>query len=117
MILHIKVKPNSIFAQIAHYILGGKGATAITFGSVIHIYGCDVHTFLLNKRWVRHEIHHTLQYRTIGYISFLWKYVIESLIKGYYNNKYEVAARNSELITLSEQNLTVIINDNIPFLD
>lgn len=117
MTIHIKVKPNSIFAQIAHWVLGGKGATAITFGDTIHLYGCSVLDFLENKPWVRHEVVHVMQYRRYGYLKFITLYVVESFRKGYYNNKYEVAARKQELITLSKQNLQIIINGNIPFLD
>jgi hypothetical protein len=45
---------------------------------------------------VEHELEHIRQYRTYGLVSFVILYLIESLKRGYYNNKYEVEARAAE---------------------
>ncbi|MCC7526099.1 MAG: hypothetical protein IT250_14820, partial [Chitinophagaceae bacterium] len=39
---------------------------------------------------------HVEQFKRYGYIAFIARYTIETLKKGYYNNKYEVEARMAE---------------------
>jgi hypothetical protein len=60
------------------------------------LHGCTKEHFLQDKRWVKHELCHIKQYEENGTILFLIKYLWESLKKGYYNNKYEVEAREAE---------------------
>ena len=43
-----------------------------------------------------HELKHVEQYDRMGTIGFLWKYLQESLRKGYFNNALELEARNAE---------------------
>ena len=39
------------------------------------------------------------QYQQLGTIRFLIEYLIESMRKGYYENKFEIEARNAETTT------------------
>jgi hypothetical protein len=52
--------------------------------------------FLKNKRWLNHEICHIKQFEDNGFLTFIFKYLMESLRNGYYNNKYEIEARLAE---------------------
>ena len=69
---------------------------AITMGSTIHLYNTTKAEFLADKRWMHHELKHVEQFKRYGFFTFLWKYTIESMRKGYYNNKFEIEARESE---------------------
>ena len=57
-----------------------------------------------NKKWVQHELVHVQQFKQYGFIKFLLLYTWESIRNGYYNNKFEVAARAKE-------------NDEAPVMD
>ena len=69
---------------------------ALVLGRTIHLYNCTKEEFLQNKRWVRHELCHIQQFRKYGFCIFLVKYLWESIIHGYYQNKYEIEARACE---------------------
>lgn len=69
---------------------------AIVLGNTIHLYNTDKETFLKDERWLKHELCHVKQFREHGFFSFIAKYLWESLKKGYYNNKFEIAARAAE---------------------
>ncbi len=77
---------------------------AIVFGNTIHLHNTSEHEFLSNSRWVRHELVHIRQFREYGFLRFIWLYLLESLRKGYYNNRFEVEARASESVS-SEHDL------------
>jgi Domain of unknown function (DUF4157) len=89
------IKENSFFARIAAKKLGAQ-SVAMVLGKTIHLYGSSKEHFLEDERWVKHELCHIKQYAENGTILFLIKYLWESLKKGYYNNKYEVEAREAE---------------------
>jgi hypothetical protein len=89
------IKENSWLAQIAAWKLGTQ-SVAMVVGKTIHLYNTTKEDFLLNEKWVKHELCHVQQYRHYGYILFIVKYVWESIRKGYYNNKFEVEARAAE---------------------
>lgn len=90
-----KIKENSFLARIAAKKLGKKNV-AMVLGKTIHLWNSTATAFLSNEKWVKHELCHVQQYKRYGFINFLLRYVWESLRKGYYNNKYEVEARNAE---------------------
>lgn len=69
---------------------------AIVFGSTIHIWGVTKEEFLQHKKWVKHELKHIEQYRKNGYVGFLVKYLWQSICHGYYNNRFEIEAREAE---------------------
>lgn len=103
--MKVKIKENSLIAKIAALNFKGK-ATAITVGKTIHLYKISKNDFLKDKRWLRHELQHILQFQQYGFIQFISLYAFELLKKGYHDNKWEVEARDSEKdLDLNEQAL------------
>ena len=91
-----KIKENSFLARIATKKLGTK-RVAMVLGNTIHLWNTTETDFLKNEKWVKHELCHVEQYKRYGFFNFLVRYLWESMRKGYYNNKYEIEARNAEL--------------------
>ncbi len=89
------IKENSWVAAIAAKKLGAK-SVAMVLGKTIHLYGATKEAFLQNEAWLKHELCHVNQFKEHGYIPFIAKYLLESLRKGYHNNKYEAEARSAE---------------------
>lgn len=96
--IHLLIKENSLFAKVAALKLSQK-RMAIVIGKTIHLYNCSSQEFLKNEEWVRHEMEHLRQFRQYGFIRFITLYLLESIRNGYYNNKFEVAARRAELLS------------------
>lgn len=92
---NIKIKERSWKAKLAALCLGVDNV-AFTLGKTIHLYNATAQEFLHDRRWVKHELKHVEQFKRYGYIAFIARYTIETLKKGYYNNKYEVEARMAE---------------------
>ena len=91
----ISIKENSHLARLAAWKLNAR-SVAIVFGSTIHLWKVDKETFLQNRRWLAHEIEHIRQYQRLGFLGFLWQYIMESIRNGYQNNCFEVEARKAE---------------------
>ncbi len=89
------IKENSWLAKIAAIKLGAK-AVAMVLGKTIHLHNTTKADFLKDEKWVKHELCHIKQFKEHGYFLFLLKYLWESLQKGYYNNRFEIEARNAE---------------------
>jgi hypothetical protein len=89
------IKENSWLAKIAAKKLGAA-SVAMVLGSTIHLYNTSKEEFSQNEKWVKHELCHVRQFKQHGFAGFIIKYLWESLRKGYYNNKYEAAARQAE---------------------
>ena len=89
------IKENSWLAALAAKKLKEK-SVAMVLGNTIHLYNTSKENFLQNTKWVKHELCHIQQFRQHGYVVFIVKYLWESIRKGYYNNKFEVAARAAE---------------------
>jgi hypothetical protein len=89
------VKENSWIAKLAAKKLGSENV-AIVIGKTIHLYKVSKKDFLQDKNWVKHEICHINQFKKHGFFKFIIKYLWESLRRGYYNNKYELEAREAE---------------------
>ena len=94
--MHFKIKENSIIASLAARKLKSKRA-AIVFGHTIHLHNISRDQFYNDERLMRHELCHVKQYEEHGFLGFLVKYLVESIKKGYTNNKFEIEARNAEL--------------------
>ena len=92
---NFNIKENSWIAQIAAWKLR-SGSVAIVMGNTIHLHNTTREEFLSNERWLKHELCHIQQFQQYGYVSFIIKYLLESIRNGYYNNKYEVEARQAE---------------------
>jgi len=93
--MNFKIKEHSLLARIGAWKLGSN-KMAMTIGDTIHLYNTTKEEFLRDKRWVKHELKHVEQYRRHGLFPFLWKYTIESIRRGYYNNRFEIEARAAE---------------------
>ncbi len=92
---NIKIRERSWKAKIAAWWLGVDNV-AFTLGKTIHLYNATAQEFLHDTRWVRHELKHVEQFRRYGFVSFITLYTIETIKKGYRNNKYEIEARMAE---------------------
>ena len=84
---------HSPLARIARLVLGGNARVAMVIGGTVHLSGTTRAEFLADPEWVAHEQVHLRQYREQGLLPFLYRYLVESARVGYYNNKYEVEAR------------------------
>ena len=89
------IKENSWIAKLAALKLRSK-RVAIVIGKTIYLHNTSKQEFLKDERWVKHELCHVRQFKENGYLPFIAKYLLESIRKGYYNNKYEVEAREAE---------------------
>lgn len=92
---NIKIRERSWKAKIAAWWLGVDNV-AFTLGKTIHLYNATAQEFLDDTRWVKHELKHVEQFRRYGFIPFIARYTIETIKKGYRNNKYEIEARMAE---------------------
>ena len=70
---------------------------AIVFGSTIYLHNTNREEFLQDNDWVCHELKHVEQYNQNGFAGFIVKYLFDWLKNGYYNNKFEVEAKDSEM--------------------
>ncbi|MEO6135882.1 MAG: DUF4157 domain-containing protein [Ginsengibacter sp.] len=93
--MEVTIKENSWLGKIAAKKLGAQNV-AIVLGKTIHLYNVTREEFLFDKKWVKHEMCHVNQFETNGYYTFIIKYLWESMKSGYYNNKYEIEAREAE---------------------
>jgi hypothetical protein len=91
----IRIKENSWLASIAAFKLR-SGRVAMVLGNTIHLHNVTSEQFLKNESWVKHELCHVQQYKKHGILLFLIKYTWESIRHGYYNNSFEVEAREAE---------------------
>ncbi|MEP7255120.1 MAG: DUF4157 domain-containing protein [Ferruginibacter sp.] len=89
------IKENSWLAKIAAKKLRSNNV-AMVLGKTIHLHNINKEDFLKNEKWVRHELCHVQQFKQHGYIGFIAMYLLESIRKGYYNNRFEQEARAAE---------------------
>ena len=94
-LMNYRIKENSLIARIAAWKMSAK-KLAIVIGRTIHLYNTSEAEFLRDQRWLKHELCHIEQFRRFGFVRFITLYLVESIRKGYYNNKYEVEARQAE---------------------
>ena len=92
--MNYKIVERSPFARIARTVLKSRNV-AMVLGKSIHLSGVDRQTFLEDKGWFEHELCHVRQFQEYGFFRFLWLYLKESWRVGYYNNKFEVEAREA----------------------
>ena len=91
----VTLKENAWQAKLAAKKLGHTSA-AIVFGRTIYLTCVERADFMSNRPWVRHEITHVKQYVEYGFLKFIMLYLVESMRKGYMNNRFEVEARKME---------------------
>jgi hypothetical protein len=105
--MKVRIKENSWIARLAAAKLRAAKA-AIVFGNTIYLHNTNRLEFLNDHRWVSHELKHIQQYRQHGFATFIFKYLLEWMKKGYYNNRFEVEARMSEKENFNTENITFI---------
>lgn len=93
--MQLLIKENSWIAKIAARKLQSDNV-AIVIGRTIHLHHVSKEDFLKDEKWVRHEICHIHQFKKHGFVAFIFKYLLESLRRGYDQNKYEIEARLAE---------------------
>jgi hypothetical protein len=93
--MELFIKENSWIARLAARKLQSQNV-AIVIGKTIHLHHVSAQEFLKDEKWVKHEKCHLQQFEKYGYLTFILKYLWESLRHGYYENKYEVEAREAE---------------------
>ena len=86
---------NAFIAKLAAINLKTE-RIAVTISNKIYLYNCTKQDFLANRKWVCHELAHVLQYKRLGSIRFILAYLLECLINGYKNNKFEIEATKKE---------------------
>jgi hypothetical protein len=89
------IKEKSLWARIAAWKLKSRRA-AIVFGKTVHLHNISRQQFLNDTRLMKHELCHVRQYQENGFLTFLFRYLVESIRKGYTNNKFEIEAREAE---------------------
>lgn len=105
----ISIKENSWVAKLAARKLR-SGNVAIVIGRTIHLHNVSKERFLEDNRWIKHELCHIRQFQQHGPVRFIFKYLVESMRKGYYHNKYEVEARNAETEPVPEELIAALEN-------
>ncbi len=94
---NVRIVEHSWVAKLAATKLNVR-QVAMVLGNTIYLHNTSTEQFLHNQAWVKHEACHIRQFREHGYIAFLIKYLWESLLHGYHNNKYELEAREAETL-------------------
>ena len=89
------INENSWLAKLAAKKLK-RNAVAMVLGKTIHLHNTTKTEFLQDEKWLKHERCHINQFKQHGYILFIVKYLLESMRNGYYNNRFEVEARQAE---------------------
>ncbi len=84
---------NSPLARVARLVLGRAPRVAMVIGKTVHLSGATRAEFLADPEWVAHEEVHLRQVHDLGLARFLAEYLLESARVGYYQNKFEVEAR------------------------
>lgn len=93
--LRVTIVENSWIAKLAAKKLSVQKC-AIVIGASIHLCKISKTEFLQNETLKRHEICHVYQWKRNTYIYFLFHYLYLSVRFGYYQNPYELEAREAE---------------------
>ena len=94
---------NSPLARVARVVLGNASRVAMVLGQTVHLSGATREEFLADPEWVAHEEVHLRQVRDLGLARFLFQYLLESARVGYYQNKFEVEAREGAAAHMRER--------------
>lgn len=106
--IKVFIKVNSFWAFLAARKLKTSNI-ALVIGRTIFLHQTTAENFMLSKRWLLHELKHVEQFQRLGSFRFLWKYLVESITKGYHQNALEVEARAAETDTSLLDNFELII--------
>ncbi len=89
------IREKSLIAYFAKKVLQVK-TVAIVLHKTIYLSGLSKESFLADRQWLKHELCHIKQFQQYGYFRFLILYITETFRKGYYNNRFEIEAREAE---------------------
>jgi hypothetical protein len=84
-----------MLAKLAAWKMNAHSVALVT-GNTIHLHNITKPAFEQNEKFVKHELKHVEQYQRLGFIPFLWMYLWYSLKYGYFNNPFEIEAREAE---------------------
>lgn len=93
--MKIKIREKSWCARLAARKLKSP-AVAMVLGKTIHLWNISRAQFLNQPSLVLHEMEHVRQFQHYGFFRFCIFYLWESARRGYYHNRFEVAARRAE---------------------
>jgi hypothetical protein len=93
--VQVSIRESSWLARLAARKLG-YSYVAMVFRRTIHLHNATKEEFLRRRSWVLHELKHVEQYDRLGTLGFLVQYFIDYARNGYWNNKFEVEAREAE---------------------
>lgn len=93
--MNYQIKENSFLALLAAKKLKAN-QVAMVIGKTIHLHNTSKTDFVNDRRWLQHELVHIEQYKQHGTIKFLVLYLWYSIKYGYYNNPFEIEAREKE---------------------
>ena len=91
----VRIRQNAWQAKFAAKCIR-QTDVALTISRTIYLSHSSPATFLQNKIWVAHELTHVEQFQRYGTFRFILLYLGECLRKGYFHNKWEVAARTQQ---------------------
>ncbi|WP_153795817.1 DUF4157 domain-containing protein [Foetidibacter luteolus] len=91
----IRIVEKAWQARIAARWLHSK-RVALVLGGTIYLWGVCRQCFLEDEAWIKHELAHIEQFKRYGRLRFAGLYLLESIKKGYYNNRFEAEARQME---------------------
>lgn len=94
-VIRYRIREGSLLARLAARKLKAH-SVAMVLGSTIHLHNVSKEDFRKAEPWLRHEQCHLKQFKEHGFFGFISKYVLETLRKGYRNNRFEVEAREWE---------------------
>lgn len=95
--MDFNIVEGSLIARIGRIFMKSPNL-ALVIGKTIYLSGVRKEEFLKDERWLHHELVHVQQYKKYGRLKFLWLYTLESIRKGYRNNKFEIEARKEEKV-------------------
>lgn len=93
--ISVYIQENSCLASIAARNLRSS-TCALVIRNTVYLHGMTRQEFIQNLPLLRHEVEHIRQWQREGFFSFLAKYLWHSFRVGYYNNPFEIEARDSE---------------------
>jgi hypothetical protein len=91
----VNIKERSWVARVAAWKLG-VDSVALTLGDTIHLHNAAAEVLVCDRRWLIHELKHVEQFRRYGFFRFTILYLWESLLNGYWANRFEIEAREAE---------------------
>jgi hypothetical protein len=66
---------------------------AITTSKNCCRYSCDKEIVDDHPKWRKHEETHKAQFARMGWFNFIFSYILENIMEGYNDNRFEIEAR------------------------